>query len=69
VTRLLLVIVAWRLMRRLLTAAIVVALAMVLIHGGSFTPRDPRHAAEAVERILQPIAHHLQRTLGRTFRP
>ena len=67
--RLLLVIIAWRLMRPLLTAASVIALAMTLLHGGPFTPRERRHTAGAVERILQPMAHQLQRTLGRTFRP
>jgi hypothetical protein len=55
-------------MRRLLTAAIGIALAMVLLHGGSFTPREPRHAAEAIERIVQPMAKNLQRALGKMFR-
>jgi hypothetical protein len=68
VTRLLLAVVAWRLVRRLAATAIVIALAMVLVHSGSFARHDGRHTVGAVERVVQPMEHDLQHALGRAFR-
>ena len=64
-TRLLLAVLTWRLARRLAAPAIVVALAMLLLHSGSFARHERRHAVGAVERLVQPIEHGLQHALGR----
>jgi hypothetical protein len=67
--RLVLAVVAWRLVRRLAAPAIVVALAMLLLHSGSFARPERRHVVGAVERVVQPIEHDLQHALGRAFTP
>jgi hypothetical protein len=69
VTRLLLAVVAWRLVRRLAAPAIVIALAMVLLHSGSFARHHRRNALGVVERVARPIEHDLQHALGTAFRP
>lgn len=63
-TRLLLAVVAWRLMRRIAGPAIVIALAMMLLHSGPSGRHDRRHPAGAVERIARPIEHDLQHAIG-----
>ena len=63
--RLVLAVVAWRVVRRLAVPAIVAALAMLLVHGGSFARRERRHAVGAVDRVVQPIEHDLRHALGR----
>jgi len=68
VTRLLLLVVAWRLARRLAATAIVIALAVVLVHSGSFAHHDGRHTIGAVARVVRPIERDLQQALGRAFR-
>lgn len=65
-TRLLLTVVAWRLVRRPAATAIVIALAMVL--SGSFARHNGRHTVGAVERVVQPIEQDLEHALGRAFR-
>ena len=67
-TRLLLVVVAWRLARRLAATAIVIVLAVVLVHSGSSAHHDGRHTIGAVARVARPIEHELQQALGRAFR-
>ena len=67
--RLLLAVVVWRLVRRIAGPAIVIALAMLLLHGGSFARHERRHAVGAVERVVQPIELDLQHALGRALRP
>jgi hypothetical protein len=67
--RLLLALLAWRLARRLAAPAIVIALAMLLLHSGSFARHDGRQTVGAVARLVQPIEHDLKRVLGRGFRP
>jgi len=68
VTRLLRAVVAWRLVRRLAGPAIVIALAMVLLHSGPFARHDGRHTVGAVERVVQPLERDLQNALGRALR-
>jgi hypothetical protein len=68
VTRLLLAVVAWRLVRRLAAPAIVIALAVVLLHSGSFARHQGRNAQGVVERVVRPIEHDLQHALGTAFR-
>ena len=67
-TRLLTAFLTWRLARRLAGPAIVVALAMLLLHTGYFAPHERRHTRGAAERLVQPIEHGLQGALGRAFR-
>ncbi|MGI8559627.1 MAG: hypothetical protein ACR2ND_15220 [Solirubrobacteraceae bacterium] len=66
---LLLAVVAWRLFRRLAGPAIVIALAMLLLHSESARRHVGRHTVGAVERVVQPIEHDPQHTLRRAFRP
>ena len=68
-TRLLLAVLAWRLVRRLAAPAIAIALAMLLLHSGPFARHDGPQTLGAVERVVQPIEHDLQHALGRAFRP
>jgi hypothetical protein len=68
-TRLVLALLAWRLARRLAVPAIVIALAMLLLHSGPFASHGRRHAVGAVERVVQPIELDLQHALGRVFQP
>ena len=67
-TRLLVAFLTWRLARRLAPPAIVLALAMLLLHSGSFARHETRHTGGAVERLVQPIEHGLQRELARACR-
>jgi hypothetical protein len=67
VTRLLLAVVAWRLMRRIAGPAIVIALAMMLLHSGPSGRDDRRHPAGAVERS-RPIERDLQHAIGNALR-
>ena len=67
--RLLLAVCAWRLVRRLAVPAITIALAMLLVHSGSFARQDRRHAVGAVARVLRPLKHDLQQALGKAFHP
>jgi hypothetical protein len=66
---LVLAVVAWRLVRRLAAPAIVIALAMLLLHSESFPRHVARHTVGAVERVVQPVEHDLQHALRRAFRP
>ena len=68
-TRLVLAVFAWRLLRRLAVPAIVIALAMLLLHSGSFVRPDRRHAVGVVERVVRPIEDDVQHALGRAFQP
>jgi hypothetical protein len=68
-TGVLLVVMAWRLVRPLAAPAIVIGLGMLLLHGGSSPRHDGRHTLEAVGQVVQPIEHDLQHALGRTLRP
>jgi hypothetical protein len=69
VTRLLLAVFAWRLVRRVAAPAIVIAFAVLLLHSGSRARHDRRHPViGAVERIVQPIEHDLQHAFGRARR-
>jgi hypothetical protein len=67
VTRLVLAVMAWRLVLRLAAPAIIIALVMLLLHGGAPASHDGRHAVGAVQRVVQPIEHDLRRTLGKVF--
>ena len=67
-TRLLLAVFAWRLVRRLAAPAIVIAFGVLLLHSGSRARHDRRHPVGAVERIVQPIEHDVQHALGRALR-
>lgn len=67
-TRLVLAVVAWRLVRRLIAPAIVIALAMLLLHSGTSARHRGRNAIGVVERIVQPIEPDLQHALGKAFR-
>ena len=69
VTRLLIAVLTWRLARRLAAPAIVIALAMLLLHSGSFARHDRPQTLGAAERVVQPIEHDLQHALGRALRP
>lgn len=62
--RLVLVVVAWRLIRRFAAPAIVIALASLLLDSSSFARHDGRHAVGAVERVVQPIEHELGHSIG-----
>ncbi len=68
-TRLLLAIAVWRLVRGLAAPAIVIALGMLLLHSGSLARHDGRNTVGAVAHVVQPIEHELQRRLGRAFGP
>jgi hypothetical protein len=61
--RLLLAVVAWRLVRRLAVSAIVIVLGMLLLHSNSFARHDRRPALAAVMHMVQPIEHDLQHAL------
>ncbi len=67
-TRLALAIVAWRLVRRLIAPAIVIALAMLLLHSGASARHHGRNAVGVVERIVRPIEPGLQHALTNAFR-
>jgi hypothetical protein len=67
-TRLLLAVVAWRVVRGLAVPAIVIVLGMLLLHSNSFARHDRRPALGAVMQIVQPIEHDLQHALGTAFR-
>ena len=68
-TRLLLAVMAWRMVRRLAAPALVIAVGMLLLHSGSFARHDGPQTLGAVERVVQPIEHDLQHALGRALRP
>ena len=63
-TTLLLAVVAWRFVRRLAAAAIIIALAALALRSGSFAHHASRDAG-AVERVVRPIEHALGRALRR----
>lgn len=65
-TRLLTALLACRLARRLAAPAIVIALAMLLLHTGSVAHRG-RHTVGAFERVVHPIERDLQHALGEAF--
>jgi hypothetical protein len=65
---LLLVVFAWRTVRRLGVPAIVIALAVLLLHSASFARHERRQAVGAVERVVQPLQHDLNHALGKAFR-
>ncbi len=67
-TRLLLVVVTWRLVGRLAAPVIVVAFALALLHGSAFAHHQEQRTARATERVVWPIEHDLQRTLRKAFR-
>ncbi|MHB8660103.1 MAG: hypothetical protein ACYC91_19620 [Solirubrobacteraceae bacterium] len=67
-TRLLLAIVARSLAPRLAPTAIAIALAMVLIHSGTFARHAGEHTVGAVERVVQPIEHDLQQVFEMAVR-
>ena len=67
-TRLLLAVVAWRLVRRLVAPAIVIALGMLLLHSGSSARHNGRPTLRTVEQLVQPIEYDLQHALGRALR-
>jgi hypothetical protein len=55
-------------MRRIAGPAIVIALAMMLLHSGPSGRDDRRHPAGAVERISRPIERDLQHAIGNALR-
>ena len=67
-TRLLLVVVAWRLARRLAATATVIALAVMLANSGPSAHHDGRHTIGRVARVVRPIEHELQQALAGAFR-
>ena len=67
--RLLLAISAWRLVRRLAPPAILIAVALPLLHRPSFARRQERHTVGAVEHVVQPLERDLQQAFGKAFRP
>jgi hypothetical protein len=69
VTRLRLAVMTWRMVRRLAAPALVIAVAMLLLHSGSFARHDGPQTLGAVERVVQPIEHDLQHALRRALRP
>jgi hypothetical protein len=68
-TRLLLAVVALRLVRRLAAKAIAIALAILPFHSGSFAHHDGPQTLGAVERVVHPIGHDLQPALEGALRP
>jgi hypothetical protein len=62
-------VVAWRLVRRLAAPAIIIALAILLLHSGSLARRQERRAVGAVERVIRPVKHDLQQALGKLIGP
>ncbi|MHB8657699.1 MAG: hypothetical protein ACYC91_07045 [Solirubrobacteraceae bacterium] len=71
-TRLLLVVVAWRLAHRLAATALVIALAAVAavaaVHSGPSARYDGRHTIGAVARVVRPVEQDLQQALAGAFR-
>jgi protein-S-isoprenylcysteine O-methyltransferase Ste14 len=65
-TWLLLVVLAWRLVRPLVAIAIVVAFATLLLGSGSLARHAGRNT-RAIERVVRPIEHALRRELGQAF--
>jgi hypothetical protein len=55
-------------MRQIAGPAIVIALAMMLLHSGPSGRDDRRHPAGAVERISRPIERDLQHAIGNALR-
>ena len=62
-------VVAWRLVRRLAAPAIIIALAVLLLHSGSLARRQERRAVRAVERVIRPVKHDLRQALGKLVGP
>jgi hypothetical protein len=67
-TRLVLAVVAWHLLRRLIAPAIVIALAMLLLHSGTSVRHPGRNAVGVVERIVRAIEPDLRHALTKAFR-
>jgi len=67
--RLLLAVITWRIVRRLAVPAILVALATLLLHSGTFVRQERRHAVGTVARVLRPLKHDVQQALGRVLGP
>ena len=64
--RMLLAVCAWRLVRRIAAPAILIAVALLLLHNVS-ARQDRRHALGAVERVVRPVNHDLQQALRQVF--